>query len=434
VAILFAALPQSRGSPTGQDDEAAMRRVPKAVWKLLREQAVVTLALTPLSLLLFGQISVVGLLANLLAIPWVTLVVTPLALLGMALPVLWDGAALAVQGLMTWLGWLSQWPWASVFRAVPPLWMGVVAALGAWLLVMPWPKSLRLVAVVLLWPVVVWVPPRPAPGEFEVMALDVGQGSAVLVRTATHSLLFDTGPRYGPQADAGRSIVVPVLRAMGEAPDTVVVSHRDSDHAGGAASVRAAWPEARWLASYGQVASEWCVAGQRWQWDGVAFEVLHPGPEHYGDRGQGRLPSNAMSCTVRVDNGREAAWLSGDLDAARETRLALDRPDLRAGLLVAPHHGSRTSSSPVLLNTLLPKWVLVQAGYRNRFGHPAPEILARYRVRGIQWVGSPACGAALWRSEKPMDVSCHRQRDRRYWHHDLMATDAAPEWGDSEVE
>lgn len=124
-----------------------------------------------------------------------------------------------------------------------------------------------------------------------------------------------------------------------------------------------------------------------------------------------------MSCTLRVSNGSEAAWLSGDLDAARETRLALGRPELRASLLVAPHHGSRTSSSPVLLNTLRPNWVLVQAGYRNRFGHPAPEILARYEVRGMRWVTSPTCGAATWQSQFPKEVQCHRVQTRRYWNH-----------------
>lgn len=425
VAILFAALPQTQQTAVKRNGGPPGWRMAKALWKLLREQAIVTLALAPLSLLLFGQVSVVGLLANLLAIPWVTLVLTPLALLGVAVPWLWDGAALAGQGLLVWLGWLADWPWAAVFRPVPPLWMGMAAALGALLLVMPWPGAVRFGGLVLIWPVLAWAPPRPAPGEFEVVALDVGQGSAVVVRTAGHSLLFDTGPRYGTSADAGRTIVVPVLRALGDVPDTVVVSHRDSDHAGGAASVRAAWPGARWLASFGNDRSERCLAGQQWVWDGVAFEVLHPGPEHYGDQGQGRLSSNAMSCTLLVSNGREAAWLSGDLDAARETRLALARPDLRASLLVAPHHGSHTSSSPVLLNTLLPSWVLVQAGYRNRYGHPAAKILARYRARGIHWVASPDCGAATWRSQNPKEVACHREQSPRYWHHALPHSEEA---------
>jgi competence protein ComEC len=124
-----------------------------------------------------------------------------------------------------------------------------------------------------------------------------------------------------------------------------------------------------------------------------------------------------MSCVLRVDNGRRSAWLSGDLDAERETRLTLARPDLRADVLLAPHHGSGSSSSPVLLNTLRPSWVLIQSGYRNRFHHPAPLVLERYRERGLRWANTPQCGAATWRSEAPGLVHCERASDRRYWHH-----------------
>jgi competence protein ComEC len=152
-------------------------------------------------------------------------------------------------------------------------------------------------------------------------------------------------------------------------------------------------------------------------WGGVDFEVLHPSSEHFDQQGKGRLSSNAMSCTLRVSNGQKSAWLSGDLDAERETRLALAQPGLRADLLLAPHHGSRISSSPVLLNTLRPNWVLVQSGYRNRFSPPAPEILARYQERGMQWVTSPDCGAATWRSVLPDQVFCNRLAKRRYWQH-----------------
>lgn len=391
------------------------RHKPGAVRGLLREQAVVTVALAPLGVLLFGQVSLAGLVANLLAIPWVTGVVTPLAMLGVLLPWLWDLAALAVQGLVAFLQWLGAWRWATLFWPIPPLPLALCSVAGGLLLVLRLPWSLRSGGLVLLAPMLVWAPPRPETGEFEVLAVDVGQGSAVLVRTAGHSLLYDTGPRYGPGSDAGDRVVVPLLRALGEAPDTVVVSHRDSDHSGGSAAVRAAWPQARWLSSFGE--GERCLAGLRWQWEGVDFELLHPSPEHFDSAGQGRLPSNAMSCVLRVGNGRRWAWLSGDLDAERETRLALAQPQLRADLLLAPHHGSASSSSPVLLNTLRPSVALVQSGYRNRFGHPATVVVDRYRARAMRWVASPQCGAALWRSEEPSRVHCHREAARRYWHH-----------------
>ena len=181
--------------------------------------------------------------------------------------------------------------------------------------------------------------------------------------------------------------------------------------------MRAAWPQARWLSSFDPDATRRCAAGQSWTWDGVRFEVLHPTPDLVRPNGSGLLPSNAMSCVLRVDNGRRSAWLSGDLDAERETRLALAQPGLRADLLLAPHHGSASSSSPVLLNTLRSSVVLIQSGYRNRFHHPAPVVLQRYRERGLHWVNTPQCGAATWRSDEPQAVRCERAQARRYWHH-----------------
>jgi len=418
VGILFAADPAGRQPRSDAAPAAGWPRAVRAAWGAWREQVVMTLSLAPLTLLLFGQVSLVGLLANLLAIPWVTLLVTPLAMLGVLVPPLWLLAAGAVQGLHAWLGWLAGFELAAVYRPIPPLPLALLAVAGGVLLVLRLPPVVRSAGVLLLWPALLWQPARPAAGEFDVMAVDVGQGSALLVRTAGHSLLYDAGPRYGPSSDAGRRVVVPLLRALGEAPDLVLVSHQDSDHAGGADAVQAAWPTARWLSSYDAEPARRCVAGQRWAWDGVHFEILHPQAAHYGADGRGVLPSNAMSCVLRIDNGRRSAWLSGDLDAERETRLVLQRPDLRADLLVAPHHGSATSSSPVLLNTLRPSVVLVQTGYRNRFNHPAAPVLQRYRERGLYWVTSPQCGAARWRSDTPAAVYCERAQQRRYWHHD----------------
>jgi len=416
VGILFATDPGGRWR--GQAPLAAPRRALQAVVSLVREQGIVTVALAPLTLLLFGQFSLVGLLANLVAIPLVTLWITPLAMLGLLLPPLWDAAAWAVNAMALGLTWLAQWPWAAIFRPVAPWPFALAAVVGGVLLVLRLPMVLRLAGLMLVWPALFYTPPRPVAGEFELLALDVGQGSAVLLRTAGHSLLYDTGPRYGPQADAadaGDRVVLPLLRALGETPDAVVVSHRDSDHAGGAASVQAAHPTARWLSSFDADPFRRCIAGRRWHWDGVDFEILHPQPAHYGEDGAPRLSSNAISCVLRVSNGRQSAWLGGDIDAAQEVRLALSRPELRATVMLAPHHGSQTSSSPVLLNTLLPRWVIVQSGYRNRFGHPAPVVLDRYRQRGIAWVNSPECGAATWRSEDPGSMRCEREADRRYW-------------------
>lgn len=387
-----------------------------AWWRqLLREQSLITVALVPMTLVWFGQVSWVSFLANLLAIPWVTLLVTPLAMLGVLVPPLWDVVGAAVAAMVAVLGVMAQWPWAASTWPAPPAPLAVLSVLGGAVAVMPWPWVLRGLGLLAVVPVLWFSPARPAVGEFEVVALDVGQGSAVVVRTARHTLLYDTGPRYGPEADAGQWVVLPYVWSMGERLDAVIVSHADSDHAGGAASVAQAFPQARWRSSYDKQAERRCVAGQHWQWDGVRFELAHPSPEDYGPDGRGRWPTNAMSCVLLVGDDRRRVWLGGDIDADRETRWALRHPHVRADVMLAPHHGSGTSSSPVLLNTLQPRWVLVQAGYRNRFGHPAAVVTARYDERGIAWVTSPQCGAATWHSAQPDRVDCHRLSRPRYW-------------------
>ncbi len=390
--------------------------------RLVREQAIVTLALAPLSLLFFGQVSLVGLLANLWAIPWVTLVVTPLAMLSL----LWSGfavwAAWALQPLMSGLGWLASWPMASVSAAMPPWGLGALALLGACGLVLKLPWSWKLLCLPLLWPVLFWTSPRPESGNFELLAADVGQGKAVLVRTATHSLLYDAGPRYSAESDAGHRVLVPLLAQMGERIDTLMLSHRDSDHTGGAAAVLAMQPQAALWSSLEDahplhaLRPGWtrCHAGQSWVWDGVRFEVLHPSPP--SDPAVRALKPNAVSCVLRIGNGQASVLLAGDIEVAQEQAL------VQSGLspvdvLLVPHHGSQTSSSTAFLQALQPRLALVQAGYRNRFAHPAEAVVARYRTQGITLVESTRCGAASWRSDVPEQVHCQRQRARRYWHH-----------------
>ncbi|RYF81142.1 MAG: DNA internalization-related competence protein ComEC/Rec2 [Comamonadaceae bacterium] len=403
----------------------AAQRLAGQTWRLLREQWVVTVALTPLSLLLFQQVSLVGFVANLVAIPWATLVVTPLAMLGVLVPPLWDVAAFAVRALGVGLGWLAGWPLATWAVAAAPLWAGVAGVGGGLLLAMRLPPALRVMGLPLLLPVLLWQAPRPAMGEFDLLAADVGQGNAVLLRTAQHSLLYDTGPRYSLESDAGHRVLVPLLRALGERPHTVVLSHRDSDHTGGAAAVLATQPQAAVLASIepghplqALRPATRCEAGQRWTWDGVLFELLHPQPDDYA---RFAVRPNALSCVLRVSNGRAAVLLPGDIERAQEAALTSRSREsgqtLQADLLLVPHHGSKTSSSDALLDAVAPRLALVQSGWRNRFGHPAPEVTARLRERGIAVVDSPQCGAARWHSGQPDQVTCERQQAPRYWQH-----------------
>ena len=392
---------------------------------LLREQWTVTLALTPLTLLLFGQVSVVGFAANLVAIPWVTLVVTPLALGGVLWAPLWSLSALSLQPLAALLQWLAQWPWAVLFVPAAPLWAGIAAVAGGVLLALRLPWRLRLLALPLVWPVLGWQPARPAVGQFELLAADIGQGNAVLVRTATHTLLYDAGPRFSRESDAGHRVLVPLLRALGERVDVLMLSHRDADHTGGAEAVLAQQPQAGVTGSIeadnglqARHPVQPCLAGQRWEWDGVAFELLHPLP---GDAAQAARP-NALSCVLRIAaaNGAPVALLAGDIEAAQEKALLARGAALRADLLLVPHHGSKTSSAPAFLEAVQPRTALVQAGYRNRFGHPAPDVMQRYADHGIRVVESPRCGAALWSSAQPGSVRCERDAGQRYWQHRMV--------------
>ncbi len=395
----------------------------------LRTQVIATLGLTPLTLVFFQQVSLVGFLANLVAIPLVTLVVTPLALAGIAMTPLWSLGALIVQGLDALLVRLAALPGAVWTVAVAPWWAQLAGLLAAVLVVLPLPWRARLVAVPLA--LALLVPPvsRPAEGSFDVVAADIGQGTAVLVRTRHHALLFDSGPQYSRESDAGQRVLVPLLRSRGERHlDLLVLSHRDSDHVGGARTLLGA-------IDVGSLASSLedghplldaardphrCVAGQRWRWDGVDFAILHPGADDYART----LKPNAMSCVLRVAGGGRSLLLTGDIEREQEQALvAANGEALRSDVLVVPHHGSKTSSSAPFLDAVRPRIAVFQAGYRNRFGHPAAEVLDRYRERGIAIVASPACGAWQWRAAGAGDGTCERAAARRYWHHRTSATE-----------
>jgi competence protein ComEC len=389
---------------------------------MFREQGVITLALTPLTLLLFGQVSVVGLVANALAIPWVTLVVTPLAMAGVAVAPLWDVAAWAIAALTWYLQMLAALSFATITVAQAPLWAGVAGVIGGAVLVMRLPWSLRLLGLPLMLPVLLWQAPRPPVGQFELLAADIGQGNAVLVRTTHHALLYDAGPRFSRESDAGHRVLVPLLRALDVRLDTLLLSHRDSDHTGGALALLAMQPQVTVLSSIEDTNElqsvhpvTRCGAGQRWRWDGVDFEVLHPQATDYG----AVLKSNAMSCTLRLSNGVQSALLVGDIEQAQEARLVSEGVNLKADVLLVPHHGSKSSSSAAFLDAVQPQTALVQAGYRNRFGHPAASVLLRYQERHIQVIDSPHCGAATWQSALPQELRCQRSEALRYWQHRL---------------
>jgi competence protein ComEC len=397
----------------------------------LRVQLLMSAGLAPLTLLFFHQVSLVGLLANLVAIPWVTFLVTPLALLGVLAPLIWELAAQGVEVLMRLLAWFATWPLASWHAAAAPLWAVLAGLLGGALLVLPLPRALRLLGLPLLLPLLDPPLALPPEGQFELLAADIGQGTAVLVRTRHHVLLYDTGPRYSRDSDAGERVLVPLLQALGVGRlDLLVLSHRDQDHVGGAAAVLSglgAWRvmgglEAghalRELAPY-----QPCLAGQSWRWDGVRFDVLHPRGADYAQAAQGQLRPNGLSCVLRIEAAsREdrpgpgrSALLTGDIERAQELRLLeIPAEALRSDILLVPHHGSRTSSTAEWLERVAPTLAIVQAGYFNRYAHPSPEVMKRYQMHKIRVFRTDACGAVHFDGADG-SCWCERGRERRYW-------------------
>jgi competence protein ComEC len=388
-----------------------------------RMQWAITVGLAPAALMLFGQVSLAGPLANALAIPVISVVVTPLALLAALLPYAWllDAAAWLVEWLLQFLEWCAALPGGVWQQHAPAPWSVVLALTGAlWLLAprgVPWRAS----GIALMAPAFALPPPAPAPGAAWVTALDVGQGLAVLVRTARRTLLYDAGPTLGPLADSGERIVLPALQSAGRPRlEMMVLSHEDSDHLGGALSVLEATEVAALSSSLPAshplnalaAAPQRCAAGTAWEWDGVRFEFLHP-----QSAGAVAARRNDLSCVLRIATAGGSLLLTGDIERAAEMSLVFNYGDrLRSEVLLVPHHGSRTSSGREFIAAVAPRWGVVAAGYRNRFGHPNAEVLERYRAAGTSILRTDADGAVhVALGPQGVTVSGERALRARYW-------------------
>jgi competence protein ComEC len=395
----------------------------KSSWQqALRVQWAVTLGLAPAALFLFAQLSVVGPLANAVAIPVVSAIVTPIALAAAVLP--WDAllhlAAWLMEWLLQFLEWCASLPAAVWQPHAPPLWSTLVALAGVlWLLAprgIPW----RAGGLVLMLPAAALAPPAPPPGEAWITTLDVGQGLAVVVRTANRTLIYDAGPAFGTDADSGERVVAPLLRAQGiERLDMMVVTHNDVDHAGGAASVLANFEVSELRSSLAPghplhalaAVARPCTAGEGWTWDGVRFEVLHPPEPGWRPK---RL--NDLSCVLKVSAGGRSMLLTGDIELAAEADLVgRAGASLASDVLLVPHHGSKTSSSAQFLAAVRPSRAVLPVGYRNRFRHPHADVLER--LSGRQVFRTDRDGAITVRlSEGNLQIGGQRQARRRYWH------------------
>ncbi|MGE5523210.1 MAG: DNA internalization-related competence protein ComEC/Rec2 [Rhodospirillaceae bacterium] len=408
---------------------ATMHRIGMPRWYAAwaQTQWAVTIGMIPLLLALFQQVSVVSPFANAIAIPLVSLGVVPLVLLGMLLPfdALLHVAHALTAACMAMLEWMSALPTPVWQQHAPAQWAVVLALLGVLWLLLPRGFPGRALGAVAMLPLFFVAPPVPPWGAARITVLDVGHGLAVAVETKSHALLYDAGPTYGPGADAGNRIVVPFLRASGIARlDGVVITHDDIDHSGGALSVLQAMPVG-WLMSTLDDADPLlfhaepdlrCRAGLEWEWDGVRFAVLHPTPE--GDALR-HVKDNDRSCVLKITTSGASLLLPADIELKSEmSLLERDAAALRADVLVAPHQGSRTSSSPDFVAAVSARAVVFPAGYRNRFGHPHVDVVARYRRTGANLYRTDYDGAV--RIDLPAQgvaqLERHRDVYRRYWH------------------
>ena len=384
----------------------------------------ITLAMLPPTLVFFQQFPLLSPLANLIAIPWVDCTVLPLSLLAaLAEPLgttvqtaVLDLAALTLDGLWRIMVWLDRWPGMVLYRPAPPLWTLGFALPGMALLLAPRGLPGRWLGLPLCLPLL-WPPTvGPEPGGFWFTFLDTGSGPAAVVQTQHHVLVYDTGPKLGATLDAGRAVIVPFLRRQGATQvDMLIVSHADGQHTGGVRSLRELTPVTRILTSTPELTpidgAEACRAGQAWDWDGVRFQMLHP-PES-------GFSSDNASCVLRIEGAAGRALLPGDIESGAETALAATYgADLAAEILVAPHHGHRNLSTPPFLNAVQPRYILFAAGYRNRFGYPRPDTVARYQATGATLLDPADEGALTFRVEpgRTLEPERYRRDQHRYWH------------------
>ena len=433
------------------------------LWGKLHTAAVlqlfVTLALLPPLALLFNEASLVSPIANAYAIPIIGTLVTPLALLlaGLALlpfpavEVLAECVAWAAHGLllicMHPTEWLADLPWASLAVPSVPGWLTLFAMAGVLVAMLPRGLPYRALGWAFMLPAFFWTPPRPAPGDWDLYALDVGQGSALVLLTSRHTLVFDTGIRYSPDADAAQRSLLPFLRAKGVRKiDVLVVSHADLDHVGGLRSVLEGMPVEQAYASFDIEA--WlrrearmlgvsdlpplprsiqpCAYGAGWRVDGVRFDFMWPLGSNHIDLSANTRERNSNACVLQIKGRTHSALLPGDIGADEE-RALVDRGLGEIDVVVAAHHGSRYSSASSFVDAVDALHVVAQAGRWNRYGHPAPAVQRRWETQGAEFFNTATDGAILARSrEGSLLMQAERERAQRYW-----STPSCPECPDA---
>jgi competence protein ComEC len=377
----------------------------KQLWeKWGRVQWLIAVGLIPASLLFFHQVSLSGVIANSLAIPWVGFVVLPITLIGTILLLIVPFLGmlfikLANQLLaLFWpvMEFISKISWLQWHAEINNAWILAASVIGILLLLAPRGMPARWVGGVWLLPLFFWKPAVPHSGDAWFTLLDVGQGLAAIVQTKNHILVYDTGARFNDEFNMGEAVVVPYLRNRGvNKIDTLIISHGDNDHSGGVNSVVRDIPTKMILTSqpqrFASLGASACLQGQSWQWDGVKFQFIYPPSELLG-------LNNDSSCVLRISVGKHAILLPGDIERKSERYLVTTLPQLLpADIIAAPHHGSRTSSTPDFVKTVNPKYVVFGVGYYNRYHFPHPMVLQHYNDQGTRAYDSVHDGAITFK-------------------------------------
>jgi competence protein ComEC len=393
--------------------------------KYLKLQFTLTLGLMPLTLLLFQQATLVSFLGNAIAVPWIGFIVIPLSLSGSFLlflnhfigHFLLEAAELALELIWYWLTWLSTLPIASWHHHIFNNWILISSLVGVLLLLAPLGFPGRLLGGIWLLPLLFYKPVAPESGKIWFTLLDVGQGLAAVLETKNHVLIYDTGPKYSDDSNAGTSIIMPFLKSRGITKiDTLVISHGDQDHRGGAKSILDEFHVNQILTSTPYLflpqKAEYCKEGQTWEWDGITFSILHPSKNS-------SFTSNNASCVLRIAAGKNSILLTGDIEKPAEESLAKnDASHLSATIIVAPHHGSRTSSSSALITAVNPQYVLFATGYRNRFHFPHKSVVKRYLNHGAILLNTTETGAITFKFDAKsgmLSPEIYRAIHKRYW-------------------
>ena len=385
-----------------------LSRVHTRAGALILAQVVICVGFAPWIGIFSGGIQPAALLANLVLIPLVASLAAPLSVVGVfTLPLAPSlagiplAAADSTLGLVMWIvERVGEVPTVPAASSVPVL--ASAMALAA-VFLLPWSKIARCALAAAMFSTLP-LPDRVPPGRFDLLVLDVGQGTSAVVRTRSHALIYDAGPRYPSGYDAGDAIVAPVaLRRHGRVITQLVLSHADIDHVGGAGAVLQRL-RVRGIAA-GEpaegIAARPCRRGDAWLWDGVRFRMLWP---------PGPAAGNDASCVIEIDDGEHRAILTGDVGRAAEQRIDVRR----VRVMMAPHHGSRTSSSSSFVARACPELVIFSAGFQNHFGHPHAGVVERYRSIGAHMVTTGDVGAVSWRSDAPESLAAARD-DWRYW-------------------